>query len=54
MPHVVRVEHPSLDSFAQHELALRTFRSNQEMCGIVGVEVPEDVEKIDEFMRRLK
>lgn len=54
MPHVVRVEHPSLDSFAQHELALRTFRSNQEMCGIVGVEVPEDVEKINEFMRRLK
>ena len=54
MPHVARVNHPSLASFPQRELAQRLFRSNEEMCGILSVELPEDEKQVNAFMRRLR
>lgn len=54
MPHVAKVNHPSLESFPQHALAQKLFRSNDEISGILSVELPEDIEKVDGFMRRLK
>ena len=54
MPHVIKTNHPSLESFPQHALAQKLFRSNEEICGILSVELPDDIEKVDDFMRRLK
>ena len=54
MPHVARVNHPGLESFPQLALAEKLFRSNEEICGILSVELLEDVDKVDDFMRRLK
>jgi len=54
MPHVIKTNHPSLKSFPQYALAQKLFRSNEEICGILSVELPEDIEKVDDFMRRLK
>lgn len=53
MPHVKKVNHPSLDSFPQHKLAAKLFRSNEEMCGIMSVELPEEIQQVDNFMHRL-
>lgn len=53
-PHVLKVNHPSLESFPQHELALRLFQSNDKMAGIMSFVLPEDMGKIDMFMSRLK
>lgn len=53
-PHVLKVNHPSLESFPQHELAIRLFVSNDRMAGIMSFVLPEDMGKIDAFMKRLK
>lgn len=53
-PHVLKVNHPSLESFPQHELAIRLFESNDRMAGIMSFVLPEDMGKIDAFMKRLK
>ena len=52
-PHVSKVNHPSLESFPQHELALKLFAGNDAMTGMMSFIVPEDMEKIDQFMERL-
>ena len=51
-PHVLRVNHPSLESDPQHELAKKLFKGSQ-MTAMLSFEVPEDMEKIDDFMSRL-
>jgi cystathionine beta-lyase/cystathionine gamma-synthase len=51
--YVSKVNHPSLDSFPQHELATRLFASNDTMSGMMSFIVPEDDRKINEFMLRL-
>lgn len=53
-PHVIKVNHPSLESFPQHDLATKLFNSNEEMTGILSFEMPNDQKKIDLFMRKLK
>lgn len=53
-PHVLKVNHPSLESFPQHQLALRLFESNDRMAGIMSFVLPEDMDKIDAFMKKLK
>jgi len=52
-PYVSKVNHPSLESFPQHELAIQLFESNETMTGMMSFIVPEDMEKIDQFMERL-
>lgn len=51
--YVSKVNHPSLESFSQHELALKLFTSNDTMSGMISFIVPENFEKIDKFMLRL-
>lgn len=53
-PHVLKVNHPSLESFPQHKLAIRLFESNDRMAGIMSFVLPEEMGKIDAFMKRLK
>ena len=52
-PYVTKVNHPSLESFPQHELALKLFASNETMTGMMSFVVPEEMEKIERFMGRL-
>ncbi len=52
--YVLKVNHPGLESFPQHQLALKLYRSNEEMTGMLSIVVPEDPAKIDEFMLRLE
>ena len=52
-PYVTKVNHPSLESFPQHKLATQLFESNETMTGMMSFIVPEDMEKIDQFMERL-
>lgn len=51
--HISKVNHPSLNSFPQHELAKRIFDSNETMSGMMSFIVPEDEDKINEFMLKL-
>lgn len=53
-PAVRKVYHPSLESFDQHELACKLFRSNEEMSGMVTFVLPDDEEKVDAFAERLQ
>ncbi|MCI2061802.1 MAG: aminotransferase class I/II-fold pyridoxal phosphate-dependent enzyme [Eubacteriaceae bacterium] len=52
-PHVSKVNHPSLVSFPQHELATKLFRSNEEMSGMMSFIVPEQEDRFDDFLSRL-
>lgn len=52
-PYVSKVNHPSLASFPQHELATKLFKSNETMSGMMSFIVPEDEAKFDEFMLKL-
>mgnify|MGYP004651063035 CR=1 FL=1 len=52
-PHVEKVLHPSLESYQNHKLALQMFESNEKMCAMVSMILPEDVAKMDDFMSRL-
>lgn len=51
--HVVKVNHPSLESFPQHELAMKIFKSKETMTGMMSFIVPEDEEKLNKFMEKL-
>lgn len=51
-PHVLHVNHPSLESNPQHQLAKTLFQGNH-MTGMLSFQVPEDDAKIDAFMSRL-
>lgn len=51
-PHVLHVNHPSLESNPQHQLA-RTLFQGDHMTGMLSFQVPEDDAKIDAFMSRL-
>ena len=51
-PHVLHVNHPSLESNPQHALAEKMFKGDH-ITGMLSFEVPEDMDKIDEFMSRL-
>lgn len=50
-PYVLKVNHPSLKSHAQHELASRLF--NNVYGGMLSFVLPDNKEKINEFMRKL-
>lgn len=50
-PYVLKVHHPSLPDHPQHELAARQF--NGWFGGMMSIELPEDRERINAFMRRL-
>ena len=50
-PHVIKVHHPSLESHPQHDLAKRIFKNGY--CGILSFVMPDDKDKINEFMRKL-
>lgn len=51
-PFISKVNHPSLESFPQHELAKKMFK-DKGYSGMMSFIVPEDMEKIDAFMNRL-
>lgn len=51
-PYVAAVNHPSLESFPQHELAKKMF-TDKGYSGMLSFIVPEDMDKIDAFMNRL-
>lgn len=51
--HVSRVNHPSLPTYPQKELADRMFGKNG-YCAMLSFIVPENLEKIDQFMLTLK
>ena len=51
--HVLRVNHPSLESFAQHGLAMRLFQSKEAMCGMLSFALPEDTDMLDTFTTHL-
>ena len=51
--HVSRVNHPSLPDYPQKELADRMFGKNGS-CAMLSFIVPEDLEKIDQFMLALR
>lgn len=52
-PYVSKVYHPSLESFPQHELAMKMFRSKEEMSGMISFIVPEEEDKYDDFLSSL-
>lgn len=51
-PHILHVNHPSLESNPQHDLAKKLFKGDH-MTGMLSFQVPEDMDKIDDFMSRL-
>lgn len=50
--HVIHVNHPSLPQHPQHNLAVQMFKKG--FGAMLSFEMPEDREKINSFMRRLK
>lgn len=50
-PYVIKVHHPSLKNHFQHNLAKRIFKNGY--CGILSFVMPDDKDKINEFMRKL-
>lgn len=50
-PYVIKVYHASLASNPQHELAKKQFNDNY--GGMLSIELPEDREKMNKFMRNL-
>jgi cystathionine beta-lyase/cystathionine gamma-synthase len=50
-PNVLKVNHPSLESHPQHELAKRIFKNG--FCAMLSFVMPEDRNKINAFMREL-
>lgn len=51
-PYVLKVYHASLESNPQHSLAVEQFGNN--FGGMMSIELPEDLEKMNKFMRELK
>lgn len=52
-PAVLKVNHPSLESNPQKELADKLFKDKYTTTGMLSFEMPEDRAKINEFMNRL-
>ena len=52
--HISRINHPGLESYPQHALAMRLFHSAESISGMMSIIVPENEQKIDEFMQRLE
>lgn len=50
-PAVKRVYHPSLESFPQHDLAMRMFESPELMTGMLSFEIPEENDYVRTFDR---
>jgi len=54
-PHVVKVNHPSLESFPQRELAKKLWSNDEAMTGMMSIILnTEEIEKIDAFMGKLE
>lgn len=56
---VLKVNHPSLESFPQHDLAMRLFQSKETMCGMLSIMLPEaegedKTRLVDKFTSNLK
>jgi Cystathionine beta-lyases/cystathionine gamma-synthases len=52
-PAVLSVNHPSLTTHPQYELARKLFRNGESCTGMLSFEMPDDKEKINLFMKRL-
>ncbi len=52
-PYVLKVNHPSLPAHPQHALALRMFGSEERCGGMLSIVLPDDKEKLNQFMRKL-
>lgn len=52
-PAILKVNHPSLESNPQYETAKKLFKDKDSSTGILSFEMPDDKEKINEFMNRL-
>ena len=54
-PHVVKVNHPSLDSFKDRQIAKKLWKDDEKMSGMMSIILcTEDEAKIDAFMGKLK
>ena len=49
-PHVLKVNHPSIESHPQYELGKKLFKSPELMTGMLSFEMPADKKKISKFM----
>lgn len=52
-PYVLKVNHPSLKSHPQHELAMRLFGNENSCGGMLSIVLPDSMEKINMFMKKL-
>ncbi len=52
-PAVLSVNHPSLKSHPQYDLAMRMFDGEEKITGMLSFVMPDDKEKINDFMNRL-
>ena len=54
-PHVIKVNHPSLDSFPQRAIAKKLWSNDEAISGMMSIILnTEDEEKIDKFMAKLE
>lgn len=53
-PYVKKVIHPSLKDHPQHELAVKMFGSPDRCTGMLSIYLDEDIDRLQEFMRRLE
>ena len=54
-PHVVKVNHPALDSFKNRAIAKKLWSNNEKVSGMMSIVLcTEDEEKIDAFMAKLQ
>lgn len=54
-PHVVKVNHPSLDSFTNRDIAKKLWSNDEKISGMLSIILcTEDEEKIDAFMAKLQ
>lgn len=52
-PFVKHVNHPSLSTHPQHDIAMREFGSGERICGMISIVLDDDLGKMNEFMHRL-
>lgn len=52
-PYIKKVNHPSLKSHPQHDLALKQFGSENKCGGMISIVLEDDKVKLNAFMRRL-
>lgn len=51
--HILKVNHPAVESHPQYELGQKLFKSPELMTGMLSFEMPADTEKISAFMDKL-